>query len=73
MLILTQILTGCCARIAQQRFQGTQFAHREHRCVDQLHATTNGPVEHPLRHFQALFGRVVFNRTSKYDPVPPSQ
>ena len=73
MLILTQIRAGCYARMAQQSFQGTQFAYPEHGRVDQPHATTNGPVEHPLRHFQALAGRVVFNRTSKYDPVPPSQ
>jgi len=73
MLILTQIITGCYARMAQQRFQGTQFADPEYGRVDQPHATTNGPVEHPMRHFQALAGRVVFNRTSKYDPVPPCQ
>jgi hypothetical protein len=59
--------------MAQQCFQGTQFGHPGDRCVDQLHATTNGSIEHPMRHFQDLVGRIVFNRTSKYDPIPPCQ
>ena len=73
MLILTQILACRYACMVQQGFQSMQFAHSEHRRVDQAHATTQGPVEHPLRHFQALAGQVVINRASKYDSVPPCQ
>ena len=73
MLILTQIFTGRCACMVQQGFQGMQFAHPEHWRVDQAHAATQGSVEHPLRHFQALAGQVVINRASKYDPVTPYQ